>query len=58
MKYTGGEKKMIMPTNVRIVLLVPATLADIKAGQYFFGARRQASVTGYLGVNYHCNQGG
>ena len=26
---------MIMPTNVRIVLLVPATLADIKAGQYF-----------------------
>jgi hypothetical protein len=34
-KYTGGEKKITMPANVRIVLLSPATVADIKAGQYF-----------------------
>jgi hypothetical protein len=33
--YTGGEKKMTLPANVRIVSLVPATVADIKAGQYF-----------------------
>jgi hypothetical protein len=35
MKYTGGEKKMTIPANVRIVLLSPVTVADIKAGQYF-----------------------
>ena len=35
MKYTGGEKRMTMPADVRIVLLSPATVADIKAGQYF-----------------------
>jgi hypothetical protein len=34
-KHTDGEKKMAMPANVRIVMLVPATVADIKAGQYF-----------------------
>ena len=34
-KYTDGEKKIAMPANVRIVMLVPATVADIKAGQYF-----------------------
>jgi hypothetical protein len=34
-KYTDGEKKMTLPANVRIVTLVPATVADIKAGQYF-----------------------
>jgi hypothetical protein len=33
--YTGGENKMAMPANVRIVSLVPATVADIKVGQYF-----------------------
>jgi hypothetical protein len=35
MKYSGGEKKITMPADVRIVLLSPATVADIKAGQYF-----------------------
>ena len=34
-KYTDGEKKLAMPANVRIVMLVPATVTDIKAGQYF-----------------------
>ena len=34
-KYTDGEKKIAMPANVRIVILVPATVADIKASQYF-----------------------
>jgi hypothetical protein len=35
MEYTGGEKKITMPADVRIVLLAPATVAGIKAGQYF-----------------------
>jgi hypothetical protein len=35
MKLTGGEKKITIPANVRIVMLVPAIVADIKAGQYF-----------------------
>jgi hypothetical protein len=34
-KYTYGENKITIPANVRIVMLVPATVADIKAGQYF-----------------------
>jgi hypothetical protein len=34
-KYTDGVKKLAMPATVRIVMLVPATIADIKAGQYF-----------------------
>ena len=34
-KYTYGENKLTIPANVRIVTLVPATVADIKAGQYF-----------------------
>ena len=36
MKYPGGEKKITTPANVRVVILVPATMADIKVGQYFF----------------------
>jgi hypothetical protein len=34
-KHPDGEKKIAMPDDVRIVMLVPATVADIKAGQYF-----------------------
>jgi hypothetical protein len=34
-KSPGGEKKMTIGTNIRVVMLVPATVADIKAGQYF-----------------------
>ena len=34
-KYTYGENKITIPANVRIVMLVPATVADIKTGQYF-----------------------
>jgi hypothetical protein len=34
-KHTDGEKEIAMPANVRIVMLVPATVADIKPGQYF-----------------------
>jgi hypothetical protein len=33
-KSNDGEQKLTMPTNVRVVTLVPATVADIKAGQY------------------------
>jgi hypothetical protein len=34
-KYTDGEKQLGVRANVRIVMLVPATAPDIKAGQYF-----------------------
>lgn len=33
-KSNDGEEKLTMPTNVRVVTLGPATVADIKAGQY------------------------
>jgi hypothetical protein len=35
-KRKEGEEKITMPPDVRVVRLVPATVADIKAGQYFF----------------------
>jgi hypothetical protein len=35
-KYRDGEKTIPVPANVRVVMIVPATLADIKAGQNFF----------------------
>jgi hypothetical protein len=31
-----GDEKITMPSDVRVVMFVPATSADIKAGQYFF----------------------
>jgi hypothetical protein len=31
-----GEERITMPPDIRVVMLVPATFADIKAGQYFF----------------------
>ena len=34
-KHTYGEYKITIPANLRIVMLVPATVADIKTGQYF-----------------------
>jgi hypothetical protein len=36
MKYRDGEKTIPVPANVRVVMVVPATVADIKAGQNFF----------------------
>jgi hypothetical protein len=47
-KYTDGEKTMAMPANVRIVMLVPATVADIKAGQYFLVPNGKPSSLGTL----------
>jgi hypothetical protein len=35
-KREEGEERITMPADVRVVMLVPATVADIKAGQYFF----------------------
>jgi hypothetical protein len=35
-KRKEGEKKIAMLPDVRVVMLVPATVAEIKAGQYFF----------------------
>ena len=36
MKHRDGEKTIPVPANVRVVIVVPATVADIKAGQNFF----------------------
>jgi hypothetical protein len=36
MKYKDGEKKVLVPANVEVVMFAPATVADIKAGQKFF----------------------
>ncbi|KRQ94206.1 hypothetical protein CQ12_25805 [Bradyrhizobium jicamae] len=34
-KNPGGQKRMAMPTNVKVVMLVATAVADIKVGQYF-----------------------
>ncbi len=39
MKYKDGEKSIIVPANVEVVMFVPATVADIKAGEKFFVPR-------------------
>ncbi|MFY9895440.1 MAG: hypothetical protein WAK63_15055 [Xanthobacteraceae bacterium] len=39
MKYKDGEKTIIVPANVEVVMFVPATVADIKAGEKFFVPR-------------------
>jgi hypothetical protein len=36
MKCRDGEKTIPMPANIRVVMVVPATVADIKPGQNFF----------------------
>lgn len=47
MKYKDGEKKVIVPANIEVVMFAPATVADIKAGQKFFvpNAKRQDDGT-------------
>ncbi len=39
MKYKDGEKTIIVPANVEVVMFVPATVADVKAGEKFFVPR-------------------
>ena len=39
MKYKDGEKTISVPANVEVVMFVPATVADIKAGEKFFVPR-------------------
>jgi hypothetical protein len=60
-KHTDGEKRIAMPANVRIVMLVPATVADIKPGQYFLvpndkptslGTLASTIIVGSNGVNF------
>jgi hypothetical protein len=34
-KNPDGEKTVVVPASVRVVMLVPATAADVKPGQYF-----------------------
>jgi len=36
MKYKDGEKKILVPPDVQVVMFAPAAVADIKAGQKFF----------------------
>jgi hypothetical protein len=47
-KHTDGEKKIAIPASVRIVMLVPATVADIKAGQYFLVPNGKPTSLGTL----------
>jgi len=35
-KYKDGEKKIIVPANIEVVMFAPGALADIKVGQKFF----------------------
>jgi hypothetical protein len=46
--YADGEKKVAVPPNVRIVMLVPVTVADIKAGQYFLVPNGEPTSRGML----------
>jgi outer membrane lipoprotein SlyB len=38
-KYKDGEKKIIVPANIEVVMFAPATIADAKPGQKFFVPR-------------------
>jgi len=48
MKYPGGDKKITIPANVRVAILVPATMADIKVGQYFLAPNAKPFSLGTL----------
>jgi len=47
-KYKKSEKKITVPANVRVVMLVPATAADVKAGQYFLAPKGKQVSLGVL----------
>ena len=47
-KYKEGEKNITVPANVRVVMLVPAAVADVKAGQYFFAPNSKKVSVGML----------
>ena len=47
-KYTYSENKITIPANVRIVMLVPATVGDIKTGQYFLVPNGELTSLGTL----------
>jgi len=60
LKYKDGEKKFIMPPNIEVVMFVPGTTADLKAGEKVFlvakklpdGALEPQFITvGHNGVN-------
>jgi hypothetical protein len=38
-KYKDGDKKIIVPANIQVVMFAPAAVADIKPGQKFFVPR-------------------
>ena len=47
-KYKESEKKITVPANVRVVMLVPATAADVKATQYFLAPKGKQVSLGVL----------
>jgi len=47
-KYKESENKITAPANVRVVMLVPATAADVKAGQYVFAPNGKKVSVGML----------
>jgi hypothetical protein len=60
LKYKDGEKKFIMPPNIEVVMFVPGTTADLKAGEKVFVVAKklpdgslepQFITVGHAGVN-------
>jgi hypothetical protein len=47
-KSPDGEKTVVVPANTRVVVLVPATAADIKPGQYFLVPNAMPTSLGTL----------
>ena len=45
-KYKDGEKTIIVPANVEVVMFVPATVAALKAGEKFFVPRGKRKPDG------------
>jgi len=47
-KYKESENKITALANVRVVMLVPATATDVKAGEYFFAPNGKKVSVGML----------
>jgi len=48
LKYKDGEKKIIVPANVEVVMFAPATISDLKPGEKVFVAAAKKLPDGTL----------
>jgi hypothetical protein len=48
LKYKDGEKKIIVPANVEVVMFAPASIADLKPGETIFVAAAKKLPDGTL----------